>query len=502
MKMSAYAAPSLSRENSRSSRASDVRNHYHSFGPSLKTGCRKTMAGALETSAVRRLAAVLAADVAGYSRLMGRNEEGTLERLMAHRRAVVDPKIAEHHGRIVKTTGDGILAEFASVVDAVRCAVEMQRGMAERNSGVPISERLDFRVGINLTDVIVAGDDIYGDGVNVAARVEALADAGGVFVSNTVYDHVRDRLPFAFEDLGERQVKNIARPVRVYRIPITENAQLSGGQEFISVSPRTLVSPCSWPSGSATASFGSPRQEHPIDQAPATVIVIDDDLGVREALGNLLRSVGLQTNSYGSVPEFLKAGRLDGPTCLILDVRLPGQSGLDFQRELSAANIPVPIIFITGYGDIPMSVQAIKGGAIEFLTKPFRDQELLDAIQQGLARDRAWQENEKAAAALRARFEALTPGERAVMALVVTGRLNKQIAYDIGVSEATVKARRGQVMRKMNAASLPQLARMADSLNLTAESPGAVEPLNPCMSSICPSAFIPPPIFSPDTNPS
>ena len=238
MKMSVYAAPSLSRENSRSSSSSDVRNHYHSFGASLKIGCRKKMAGAVETSTVRRLAAVLAADVEGYSRLMGRNEEGTLELLMAHRRVVVDPKIAEHHGRIVKTAGDGILAEFASVVDAVRCAVEMQRGMAERNSGVPISERLDFRVGINVTDVIVAGDDIYGDGVNVAARVEALADAGGVFVSNTVYDHVRDRLPFVFEDLGEQQVKNIARPVRVYRIPIAENAPVSGGQEFISVAPQ------------------------------------------------------------------------------------------------------------------------------------------------------------------------------------------------------------------------------------------------------------------------
>src|SRR5215470_12439760 len=198
---------------------------------------------------VRRLTAILAADVAGYSRLMGEDEEGTHERLQAHLRELVNPNIEDHRGRIVKNTGDGMLAEFASVVDAVRCAVEMQRGMAERNLGVPIRERLDFRVGINLTDVIVAGDDIYGDGVNVAARVEALADAGGVFVSNTVYDHVRDRLPFVFEDLGERQVKNIARPVRVYRIPITENAQLSGGQEFISVSPRTLVSPCSWPSG-------------------------------------------------------------------------------------------------------------------------------------------------------------------------------------------------------------------------------------------------------------
>jgi FixJ family two-component response regulator len=153
----------------------------------------------------------------------------------------------------------------------------------------------------------------------------------------------------------------------------------------------------------------------------------------------------------------------------VLDVRLPGQSGLDFQRELSAANIHVPIIFITGHGDIPMTVQAMKGGAIEFLTKPFRDQDLLDSIQLGLARDRAWLENEKAVAALRARFETLTPREREVMALVVTGRLNKQIANDIGISEITVKVHRGQVMRKMKASSLPTLARMADKLNLAGQ---------------------------------
>jgi FixJ family two-component response regulator len=168
------------------------------------------------------------------------------------------------------------------------------------------------------------------------------------------------------------------------------------------------------------------------------------------------------------VPEFLKEGRPEGPSCLVLDVRLPGRSGLDFQRDLSAANVHLPIIFITGYGDIPMSVQAIKGGAIEFLTKPFRDQELLDAIQLGLARDRAWLEEAKAMATLRSRFETLTPREREVMALVVTGRLNKQIAYDIGISETAVKVHRGQVMRKMSAASLPDLARMADKLNPTA----------------------------------
>ena len=175
-------------------------------------------------AATRRLAAILAADVAGYSRLMGADEEGTLERLKALRRELLDPTIAEHHGRIpgaspgTKTTGDGLLVEFASVVDAVRCAVAVQQAMPERNASVAADDRIELRIGINLGDVIVEGDDLYGDGVNIAARIEALADAGGVFVSNTVHDHVRDRLPFVFEDLGEQQVKNIARPVRVYRV--------------------------------------------------------------------------------------------------------------------------------------------------------------------------------------------------------------------------------------------------------------------------------------------
>jgi FixJ family two-component response regulator len=198
-----------------------------------------------------------------------------------------------------------------------------------------------------------------------------------------------------------------------------------------------------------------------------TVIVIDDDPGIRESIGGLLRSVGLQAKLFASVDEFLKAGRPAGPACLVLDVRLPGRSGLDLQRGLAAANLHLPIIFITGHGDIPMSVTAMKGGAIEFLTKPFRDQDLLDAIQLGLARDRAWLEDERSVVALRARFETLTPREREVMSLVAAGRLNKQIAYEIGVSEITVKVHRGQVMRKMQATSLPDLARMADRLNLT-----------------------------------
>src|SRR6266404_1837680 len=176
---------------------------------------------ALATERVeRRLAAILAADVAGYSRLMGADEEGTLARLKALRRELSDPKIKEHRGRIVKTTGDGLLVEFGSVVDAVRCAVDVQREMAVRNASVPVEGRIEFRIGINLGDIIKDRGDIHGDGVNVAARLEALAEPGGICVSRVVRDQVRDKLDFGFEDRGEQQVKNITRPVRVYRIKI------------------------------------------------------------------------------------------------------------------------------------------------------------------------------------------------------------------------------------------------------------------------------------------
>lgn len=206
------------------------------------------------------------------------------------------------------------------------------------------------------------------------------------------------------------------------------------------------------------------------DQSP-TVIVIDDDPGIREGLERLLRSAGFRVNLHGSVDEFLDARMPEGPTCLVLDVRLPGQTGLEFQRELAIAKRRLPIIFITGHGDIPMSVQAMKGGAIEFLTKPFREQDLLEAIHFGHARDQAWLENEKGLVELKTRFETLTPREREVMAYVVTGRLNKQIAGDLNVSEITVKVHRGQVMRKMQASSLPELSRMADRLQLTPAKP-------------------------------
>jgi FixJ family two-component response regulator len=205
--------------------------------------------------------------------------------------------------------------------------------------------------------------------------------------------------------------------------------------------------------------------------ANSTVLVIDDDPDLRASVGRLLRSLGLDAQLFASISDFLKSDPPDGPTCLVLDVRLPGQSGLDLQRELAAANRELPIIFITGHGDIPMSVQAMKGGAIEFLTKPFRDQDLLDAIRLGLSRDRARRENEKALAVLRERFESLSPREREIMIQVAHGRLNKQIAGDIGIAEATVKVHRSRLMHKMKARSLPELSRMADKLKLVTAEP-------------------------------
>ena len=207
-----------------------------------------------------------------------------------------------------------------------------------------------------------------------------------------------------------------------------------------------------------------------LDENP-TVLIVDDDPEFRDSVARLLRTIGLKTQQFSSVADFFKAVPPDGPTCLVLDVRLPGLSGLELQRELATANRQIPIVFITAHGDIPMTVQAMKGGAVEFLTKPFRDQDLLDAVETGLARDRARRENDKALDALRERFNTLSSREREIMFQATSGRLNKQIAHEMDIAISTVKVHRTNLMRKMKARSLPELSRMADILKSTLDKP-------------------------------
>jgi len=203
-----------------------------------------------------------------------------------------------------------------------------------------------------------------------------------------------------------------------------------------------------------------------VKDADAIVFVVDDDSSIREAIESLVKLAGLRVETFGTAQEFLRSKRPDLPGCVVLDVELPGLSGLDLQRELAAHGIKLPVIFITGYGDIPMSVRAMKAGAVEFLTKPFRDQDLLDAIQQALERDRVARQHSREIAELRERFDALTSREREVMSLVVAGWLNKQIGFELGISEITVKIHRGRVMNKMGAQSLAELVRMTERLEI------------------------------------
>jgi adenylate cyclase len=365
-------------------------------------------------SQTRRLAAILAADVAGYSRLMGADEEGTLERLKALRRELFDPKITEHHGRIVKTTGDGLLVEFASVVDAVRCAVAVQQTMPERNTGFGADSRIELRIGINLGDVIVEEGDIYGDGVNIAARIEALADAGGVFVSNTVHDHVRDRLPFVFEDLGEQQVKNIARPVRVYRVRDPGAAAKSSPSPALPLPDRPSIAVLPFANMS-----GDPEQEYFVDGMVEEIITalsrirwlfviarnssftykgqavdvkqVGHELGVRYVLEGSVRKAGGRVRITGQLIDaitgaHLWADRFDGTLEDVFDLQdkvalsVAGIIEPALQAAETARSAGRPTDDLTAY-DLYLRAYAM------VLSSTRQTPEALGLLEQAIARD-------------------------------------------------------------------------------------------------------------------
>ena len=371
----------------------------------------------------RRLAAIVSVDVAGYSRLMGMDDSGTLAALKSHRRELIDTKIAEDNGRIVKTTGDGLLLEFSSVVDAVRCAVDVQRAMAERNAGIAPDRRIDFRIGINVGDIIIDGDDIFGDGVNIAARLEALAEPGGICVSRVVRDQVQDKLSFTFEDLGTRQAKNIARPIDVYRVhleAVAPEAKSSGRKQ---------------------------------NSARIQILCVDDHPIVRQGIAGLLAAepdmavVAEAANGREAIQQF----RAHRPDVTLMDLQMPEMGGLDAIGAIRGEFPDARIIVLTTYAGDAQALHALQAGARGYLLKNALHKELLDTIRAVHAGRKALASEVSFELAEHATDDALTPAEIRVLRLIAQGNANKEIATALTLSEETVKGQVRNILSKLDA---------------------------------------------------
>ena len=371
----------------------------------------------------RRLAAIVSVDVAGYSRLMGMDDSGTLAALKSHRRELIDTKIAEDNGRIVKTTGDGLLLEFSSVVDAVRCAVDVQRAMAERNAGIAPDKRIDFRIGINVGDIIIDGDDIFGDGVNIAARLEALAEPGGICVSRVVRDQVLDKLSFTFEDLGTQQAKNIARPIDVYRVhleAVAPEAKSSGRKQ---------------------------------NSARIQILCVDDHPIVRQGIAGLLAAepdmalVAEAANGREAIQQF----RAHRPDVTLMDLQMPEMGGLDAIGAIRGEFPDARIIVLTTYAGDAQALRALQAGARGYLLKNALHKELLDTIRAVHAGRKALASEVSFELAEHATDDALTPAEIRVLRLIAQGNANKEIARALTLSEETVKGQVRNILSKLDA---------------------------------------------------
>src|SRR5215472_7198279 len=335
-------------------------------------------------SAIRRLAAILAADVVGYSRLMGADEEGTLAALKSLRHELADPKINDYRGRIVKTTGDGLLVEFASAVDAVHCAVDMQRKMAERNSCEPCGARIEFRIGINAGDIIVDEDnDVFGDGVNVAARLEALAEPGGICVSRFVRDQLRGKGDLRFEDQGKHQLKNINHPVHLYRIPLNAQTETSPTRVFGAEPEGALPLPNKT---TITAAYLRPKVDQEATDLPLQIVVVEDEAAQRQLLVDYLVRQNFRASGVDGGVALRRLVEHELPTLVLLDVGLPGEDGFALARWLREKSGRVGIIMVTAAADTIDRVVGLETGADDYIAKPFEPRELLARVKSVLRR--------------------------------------------------------------------------------------------------------------------
>src|SRR5215472_17807179 len=335
-------------------------------------------------SAIRRLAAILAADVVGYSRLMGADEEGTLAALKSLRHELADPKINDYRGRIVKTTGDGLLVEFASAVDAVNCAVDLQRKVAERNSYEPCGVRLEFRIGINVGDIIVDEDnDVFGDGVNVAARLEALAEPGGICVSRFVRDQLRGKGDLRFEDQGKHQLKNINHPVHLYRIPLNAQTETSPTRVFGAEPEGALPLPNKT---TITAAYLRPKVDQEATDLPLQIVVVEDEAAQRQLLVDYLVRQNFRASGVDGGVALRRLVEHELPTLVLLDVGLPGEDGFALARWLREKSGRIGIIMVTAATDTVDRVVGLETGADDYIPKPVELRELLARVKSVLRR--------------------------------------------------------------------------------------------------------------------
>jgi DNA-binding NarL/FixJ family response regulator/class 3 adenylate cyclase len=419
----------------------------------------------------RRLAAILAADVAGYSRLIGDDEEGTHTALKRLRRSLIDPKIAEHRGRVVKNTGDGALIEFASALDAVRCATEIQRAMAESNVDVPTSRRIEFRLGINVGDVIFDEGDIYGDGVNVAARVQNLAKAGGICLSDNAYQQVKGKLAVEVSDMGEQRLKNIARPVRVYNVRLSAPASR--------LAPASVENKGSVEGHPPRGDRGTERVERPLDQEHRMkILLVDDHVLIRDALRSVLREVAADAE----VLEAADCGRAmrlieEHPDLhlILLDLNLPDRDGFAVLNELRQRHATISLVVLSALQDRETVVKVLDLGALGFIPKSAPRDVMVSALRlvfaggiyippEALGRTEPKERPSVSGRPVLPADLGFTERQMEVLALIMQGKSNKAISRILDVAEPTVKHHVTAILKALNVASRTEAVIAVGSL--------------------------------------